>query len=118
MKQNNSERLWPFYYSITTTINVLYRSYRKNWHTQGVYSFDCHQGVDSETFDFVQYVNINSLPEDAVPVDVFAAMDGWRISFYEAIDIGEVKQKATPTNFLLVLLQQPEHISHSTNSNI
>ena len=38
-------------------------------------------------------------------------MDGWRISFYQAIDIGEVKQKATPTNFLLVLLQQPEHIS-------
>ena len=41
-------------------------------------------GVDSETFDFVQYVNINRLPDYAVPVDVFAAMHGWRIFLYQA----------------------------------
>lgn len=32
--------------------------------------------------------------------------------FYQVLNTGEVKQKATPTNFLSALLQQPEHISH------
>ena len=109
IQANDSERLWPFYYSNSN--NVLYRSYRKEWHTQGVFSFDCHQGADSETFAFAQYDNIHRLPEDAIPVDVFAATDGWRISFYQALDLGEETQNTTPTSFLSALMQQPVHIS-------
>ena len=108
-KANESERLWPFYYSHAN--NVLYRSYRKDWHTQGEFSFDCHQGSDSETFDYVQHDNIKRLPDDTVPVDVFAATDGWRISFYQAINTGEEKQDTTPTTFLTALMNQPAHIS-------
>ena len=45
---NESKRLWPFYYSHNH--NILYRSYRKEWHSQGKFEYDCHQGKDDETF--------------------------------------------------------------------
>jgi hypothetical protein len=38
IKANESERLWPFYHSITR--DILYRSYRKQWHQQGDFYYD------------------------------------------------------------------------------
>ena len=108
MPSNESERLWPFYYSNDN--NVLYRSYREHWHKQGEFSFDCHQGADSETFAFVQYDNVIRLPDDAVPVDVFAATDGWRIAFYQGLEAKEDDTEVTPTTFMEKLMQQPEYI--------
>jgi hypothetical protein len=37
---NESVRLWPFYYSNKN--DTLYRSYRKAWHRQGEFKYDCH----------------------------------------------------------------------------
>jgi hypothetical protein len=109
VKANNSERLWPFYYSNNN--NVLYKSYRKEWHTQGQFHFDCHQGNDDETFSFVKNGNIDKLPDDTVPVDVIDAVDGWRISFYQALDIPTAKPVLSPTTFLSTLMQKPDYIS-------
>jgi hypothetical protein len=63
-----SERLWPFYYSHSQ--NVLYRSFRKDWHKQGIFNYDCHQGNDEESFDYAKCDNVDILPDDSVPVDV------------------------------------------------
>jgi hypothetical protein len=37
---SKSERLWLFYYSKRK--DTLYRSYRKEWHQQGAFKYDCH----------------------------------------------------------------------------
>jgi hypothetical protein len=108
VKANESERLWPFYYSHSH--NVLYRSYRKHWYRQGEFSFDCHQGNDEETFDYIKYDNVDMLPEDSVPVDVKDAVDGWRIAFYQALEV-PAKANAAPVTFRDTLMQQPEYIS-------
>jgi hypothetical protein len=109
VRANKLERLWPFYYSNNN--NVLYRSYRNEWHTQGTFHFDCHQGKDDETFAFVKCGTNNMLPDDAVPVDVFDVVDRWRISFYQALDIIDEKPIHSPSTFLTTLMQQPDHIS-------
>jgi hypothetical protein len=88
----------------------LYRSYRKDWHIQGKFYYDCHQGKDDETFSYDKCGNISTLPDDAVPVDVTDAVDGWRISYYQAPDRME-KPQPSPTTFLKTLMQHPEHIS-------
>ena len=105
---NDSERLWPFYYSNSN--NILYRSFRKDWHTQGVFSFDCHQGSDDETFAYVKFGDVTTLPDDAVPVDVKDAVKGWRIAFYQAMEAPE-EPDHSDNSFMTALLQQPEHIS-------
>jgi hypothetical protein len=70
----DSERLWPFYYS--NKKNILYRSFRKEWHQQGSYTFDCHQGTNDETFDYEKFESTTELPLDSVPVDMFDAVTG------------------------------------------
>ena len=108
VKANESERLWPFYYSHSN--NILYRSFRKDWHKQGTFYFDCHQGNDEETFDFVKFSNVQLLPDDSVPVDVHDAVDGWRIAFYQALQNTE-PSLSPPKSFMETLMQQPEYIS-------
>ena len=105
---NHSERLWPFYYSHHN--NVLYRSYRKDWYKQGIFSFDCHQGNNEETFDYTKFNTVDKLPDDSVPVDVKDAIDGWRIAFFQALDTCET-ELLSPNSFMETLMQQPEHIS-------
>ena len=53
---------------------------------------------------------IDSLPVDSVPVDVLDAPEGWRVSFYQALEI--MKEKPTTNvTFMDHLFSQPEHIS-------
>ena len=108
VKANDSERLWPFYYSHSN--NVLYKSYRKEWHRQGVFTFDCHQGNDEETFDYEKYDTVENLPDDSVPVDVNDAVEGWRIAFYQILDKVE-QPMLQETSFMDLLMKQPEYIS-------
>jgi len=108
VRANDSERLWPFYYSNAN--NILYRSFRRDWHKQGTFSFDCHQGNDEETFDYVQFTNVDTLPDDSVPVDVKDAVNGWRIAFYQALELPNDAQ-LPPHTFIETLMQQPAHIS-------
>jgi hypothetical protein len=108
VKANESERLWPFYYSNSN--NILYRSYRKEWHVQGKFHFDCHQGNDEETFDYSKFTTTDSLPDDTVPVDVMDAPDGWRIAFYQALEAKKATVQ-TKLSFIETLMQQPEYIS-------
>ena len=105
---NESKRLWPFYYSHNH--NILYRSYRKEWHSQGKFEYDCHQGKDDETFSYEKFQSVSTLPDDSVPVDVTDATDGWRIAFYQPLEI-ERQQQLLPQSFIDTLMQQPAHIS-------
>jgi hypothetical protein len=69
IKANESDRLWPFYYSATT--DTLYRSYRKAWHLQGDFYYDCHKrNNNNNTYEYTSAGNIGVLPEDTVPTDV------------------------------------------------
>jgi hypothetical protein len=77
IRANESERLWPFYYSKKN--DILYRSYRKDWHRQGVFTFDCHTRNDKNTYEYVPSENNKLLPEDAVPVDAMDTNTGWRM---------------------------------------
>ena len=104
----DSERLWPFYYS--NDKNIRYRSYRKEWHKQGSFTFDCHQGTNDETFDYGKFDSTTTLPLDSVPVDVFDADTGWRISYYQQLDI-PTKPTANIKSFLDHLYNQEEHIA-------
>jgi hypothetical protein len=70
---NESERLWPFYYSHNT--DTLYRSYREEWHRNGEFYYDCHNITDNDTYDYTTTWNVKLLPEDASPTDV---MNGYR----------------------------------------
>ena len=51
-----------------------------------------------------------TLPDDSVPVDVTDATDGWRIAFYQPLEI-ERQQQLLPQSFIDTLMQQPAHIS-------
>jgi hypothetical protein len=108
VRANDSERLWPFYYS--RTHNVLYQSYRREWHKQGIFTFDRHQGSNEEIFAYDTCGNVSTLPNDAVPVGVHDAVDGWRIAYYQALGCLEMPVQQSST-FLEHLLQQPEYIS-------
>jgi hypothetical protein len=52
---NASERLWPFYYS--NRKDTLYRSYRKDWHKQGEFTYDCHTRNDNNKCDYTTSEN-------------------------------------------------------------
>jgi len=108
VRANDSERLWPFYYSHSN--NILYRSFRKEWHKQGKFNFDCHQGTDEETCDYIRFKNVSTLPDDSVPVDVMDANDGWRIAFNQPLEILETTL-SPHRSFLEALMQQPDYIS-------
>jgi hypothetical protein len=76
---NESERLWPFYYSHDT--DTLYRSYREEWHQNGEFYYDCHTMADNDTYNYVQSGNVNLLPKDASLTDVMDTDEGWRVSY-------------------------------------
>jgi hypothetical protein len=75
---NASERLWPFYYS--NRKDTLYRSYRKDWHKQGEFTYDCHTRNDNNKYDYTTSGNVKELPEDAVPIEAMDTEEGWRMS--------------------------------------
>ncbi|OEU09351.1 hypothetical protein FRACYDRAFT_248200 [Fragilariopsis cylindrus CCMP1102] len=83
VQANDSERLWPFYYSEDT--DVLYRSYRKEWHTNGEYYYDCHMIADNDTYNYVPEGNVERLPNDATPADVMETEEGWRIANHHQV---------------------------------
>jgi hypothetical protein len=71
---NASERLWPFYYS--NRKDTLYRSYRKDWHKQGEFTYDCHTRNGNNKYDYTTSENIKELPEDAVPIEAMDTEEG------------------------------------------
>ena len=75
--------------------------------TQGIFSFDCHQGNNEETFNYKKFNTVDKLPDDS---DVKDAIDGWRIEFYQVLDLCET-EPPSQTSFMETLMQQPEHIS-------
>jgi hypothetical protein len=105
---NESEKLWPFYYSHIT--DTLYRSYREEWHRNGKFYYDCHMMTENDTYEYVPTGNVPILPEDASPTDVMDTEDGWRISEHLPM-MTKTTQRETPETFLEYLLAQDEHIS-------
>jgi hypothetical protein len=107
---NESDRLWPFYFSRTE--QKLYRSYREEWHRQGNFYYDCHSRNEKDKYDYTPTENIDSLPVDAVPTDVMDTEEGWRVSGHLPMMTWE-KEKTTVHNgtFMEYLLSQEEHIS-------
>jgi hypothetical protein len=105
---NESERLWPFYYS--HNMDTLYRSYREEWHWNGNFYYDCHTMTDKDTYDYVPSGNVSILPEDASPTDVMDTEDGWRISTHLPM-MTRNKQKEKPETLMEYLMTQEEHKS-------
>jgi hypothetical protein len=105
---NESERMWPFYYSHDT--DTLYRSYREEWHKNGKIYYDCHTMTDNDTYDHVSPGNAKLLPEDASPTDVMDIEEGWRVSQHFPMRVKETK-KTTTGNFMDYLRTQEEHIA-------
>jgi hypothetical protein len=88
----------------------LYRSYRKDWHRQGVLTFDCHTRNDKNTYKYVPLETNKLLPEDAVPVDVMDTNNGWRMSGQLQI-INKEKTKTRKDTFQKYIRHEEEHIS-------
>jgi hypothetical protein len=105
---NESERLWPFYYSKKN--DVLYRSYRKDWHQQGVFNFDCPTRNNKNTYEYVPSETNNLLPEDAVPVDAMDTNNGCRMSG-QLLIVNKEKTRTRKETFQEYIRNQEEHIS-------
>jgi hypothetical protein len=105
---NATDRLWPFYYSHNN--DTLYRSYRKEWHQQGHFYYDCHDRNDSNTYDYESAGSLTVLPTDTVPMDVIDTEQGWRMSGHLPM-MTEEKKTIQNGTFMEYLLSQEEHIS-------
>ena len=105
---NDSERLWPFYYSHDK--DTLYRSYREEWHENGKFYYDCHKTTENDTYNYVPTGKVKQLPIDASPTDVMDTEEGWRISTHLPMNIEEKESKRNNT-FIEYLMRQNEHIS-------
>jgi hypothetical protein len=108
IKANESDRLWPFYFSRTK--DTLYRSYREKWHQQGKFYYDCHCRNSNNRYDYTTTENIEYLPADAVPTDVMDTEEGWRVSGHLPMMTWEEKPARNGT-FMEYILSQEEHIS-------
>jgi hypothetical protein len=109
---NESERMWPFYYSHKT--DNLYRSYREEWHSNGKFYYDCHNITENDTYDYVTKGNVKLLPKDASPADVIDTEEGWRISGHLPMSNKEQEleqESARNETFMEYLMKQEEHIS-------
>jgi hypothetical protein len=102
-----SERIWPFYFSLSK--EILYRSYREEWHSKGVMQYDKHSKTEHNTYQYLPSENTPTLPEDAVPTDVMDTDQGWRISVHSPITETEINEE-THNKFLDYLKSQEEHI--------
>jgi hypothetical protein len=105
---NESERLWPFYFS--RTAQTLYRSYRQEWHRQGEFCYDCHSRNRTNKYEYTSTENTAYLPVDAVPTDVMDTEEGWRVSGHLPMMTWE-KNTVNNGTFMEYLLSQEEHIS-------
>ena len=108
---NKSERMWPFYYADST--DTLYRSYRKDWYSNGDIYYDCHNINDDEIDTYNNYTkssNVTLLPDDASPTDVMDTDDGWRIAQHQPMDVTEEKDTEDKT-FMDFLMKQEEHVT-------
>ena len=107
---NKSERMWPFYYADST--DILYRSYRKDWYTNGEIYYDCHNinEDDTDTYNYATSSNVTLLPDDASPTDVMDTDDGWRISQHQPMDVFEETVTEDKT-FMEFLMKQEDHIT-------
>jgi ribonuclease HI len=105
---NESDRLWPFYYSNNN--DTLYRSYRKDWHKQGQFNYDCHQRTENKTYDYGSVGYIKELPADTVPTDVMDTEQGWRLSGYLPMMEHEHIRTSYETCQEFIMSQE-EHIS-------
>jgi hypothetical protein len=108
IQANDSERLWPFYFSCAE--QTLYRSYREEWQRQGSFSYDCHSRNETDTYEYTSTENIDHLPADAVPTDVMDTEEGWRVSGHLPMMTWEEKPARNGT-FMEYILSQEEHIS-------
>jgi hypothetical protein len=107
---NESERMWTFYYSHET--DTLYRSYRKDWHKNGEFYYDCHTMTDNDTYEYVTTGNVRLLPADVSPTDVMDTETGWRISTHLPMTMKEQEHQNTRTEtFMEYLMKQEEHIT-------
>jgi hypothetical protein len=84
---------------------ALYRSYRKEWHRQGDYYYDCHVWIENNTYNYKSANNIPLLPRNAVPTDVMDMEGGWRISFNQPM-MKERNKGKTPDSFMTYLMTQ------------
>ena len=108
---DDSERLWPFYYSEET--DTLYRSFRKEWHTNGEFYYDCHMIADNDTYNYVPEGNVEILLNDATPTDVMDTAEGWRIAQHQPV---QTTKQSTVNNetFMDYLLCHKKNTYHST----
>jgi hypothetical protein len=109
---NESERMWPFYYSHNT--DTLYGSYREKWHRNGDFYYDCHTMTDNDTYDYITSGNVKYLPEDASLIDVMDTAEEWRVSGHLPMRKNVTTEAMTET-FMDYLGTQDKHISQYYN---
>jgi hypothetical protein len=101
-------RIWPFYNSINK--DILYRSYREEWHQNGEIQYDCHRRNEHYAYKYTQSENTKSIPDDAVPTDVMDTETGWRISGHSPMMTIRSTSNTNKT-FMDYLLCQEEYIT-------
>jgi len=108
IKANDSERLWPFYYSNKN--DVLYRSYRMEWHRQGEFYYDCHIRNNKDTYEYTSSSNTTILPDDTVPTEVMDTEEGWRLCKSQPM-MKKIPTLRRKESFHEHVRSQEEHIS-------
>jgi hypothetical protein len=108
MLANESERMWPFYYSHNT--DTLYRSYIEKWHRNRDFYYDCHTMTDNNIYDYITSGNVKLLLEDASPTVVMDTKQGWRIPGHLPV-VWREPQRVTTTTLMEYIMAHEEHIS-------
>jgi hypothetical protein len=90
--------------------DTLYRSYRKDWHKQGEFTYDCHTRNDNNKYDYTTSENVTELPEDAVPIEAMDTEEGWRMSG-QLILMKSTKTRTRKDTFQEYITSQEEFIS-------
>jgi hypothetical protein len=103
------EITWPFYFSLSK--DILYRSYREEWHRNGEIQYDCHNRNEHYTYQYSPFDNTKSIPDDAVPTDVMDIETGWRIANHLPIIAFEGISN-TNKMFMDYLSCQEEYVTH------
>jgi len=109
---NDSDRLWPFYYSQQE--DVLYRSYRTHWHSHTAYEYVAMRGdhPDVYAFEVPHKVchKVRALPPDAVPCDVEDLDHGWRILDHQPLTLPSISP-SSHYDLKSYIRTQPDFIS-------
>ena len=81
VKANDSDQLWPFYYSQQT--DTLYKSYQKKWFSHIEYEYNALRGDLPDTYAFATLHKLSILPYDPATCNFKDIEHGWKVLDYQ-----------------------------------